>query len=493
VALPASQRARRPMRQTVKSVVAPVGGLNTRDALDAMPPSDAVVLENWYPDTGKVIGRRGMQLFATLGGSIDTLAELNAGAVRQLVAAGNGKLYNAAAGTTLATGFGSNQWQAVNFRANLFLVNGVDAEQVYDGTTVSAAGWTGMAAPAVGIHIFAGRVWLWEPSSQTPYYAGLGNITGAVTAFPLNRVARFGGNLIAMGTLSRDSNEGPQNYCAFVMDTGEVIVYFGTDPATWALVGSYLISPPLSVRSVVGVAGDLALITQTDYAFLSDIMNKGLVQGDNTKMVGALVAAVQAGANLFGWQIIHYPAGKFLMANVPNSDGTYSQHVLNTVTNAWTIFKGWNARSWSLFNDRLYFGAADGNVYLADSGTTDAGAAITLDGRQAWNDFREPFRKRVMIWRPVLQITGNVSYAAGIGYDFVDATLPTPTAIQSGGTQWDVGQWDSFQWFGGAQVQLGWGVSGGTGQAISPRIYIQNESTVSWLRSDFRMESGINL
>ena len=67
------------MRQTRQRVGrkhhvdAPTGGLNTRDSVDNMPPLDAVLLENWYPDLGAVRTRPGFTEHCDSDDLTDTL------------------------------------------------------------------------------------------------------------------------------------------------------------------------------------------------------------------------------------------------------------------------------------------------------------------------------------------------------------------------------------------------------------------------------------
>ena len=57
------------------SFPAPVGGWNTRDSLAAMPPEDAVKLDNLYPTTVDVEIRGGQEDYATtITGTVETLA-----------------------------------------------------------------------------------------------------------------------------------------------------------------------------------------------------------------------------------------------------------------------------------------------------------------------------------------------------------------------------------------------------------------------------------
>lgn len=481
------------MRLSEKSIPSPYTGWNTRDALDAMEPTDATRLDNLFPDVGKVVARNGFTSFATPSGTIETLVELNAGAVRRLVGAGAGNVYDVGQGTTVGTGFGSNRWQSINFSGKLFLVNGTDAGQTYDGTTLSATGFTGPATAPIGIHTFAGRVWGWEANTQTPYYGGLGSITGAMTGFPLSTVSKWGGNLIAMGTLSRDSaSTGPLVYCAFVMSSGEIILYQGTDPATWALQGIYKVGAPLGARGIIRVGGDLAIITVDDYVKLSDVITQGLVVYSRSKVSGALRAATLANSGAFGWDGVLYPRGNRMLFNVPNLDGTYDQHVLNTIIGAWCRFRGMNAKSWSLWNDALYFGGS-GTVYKADTGNTDNGAAIMVDGQPAWTDLGTPARKRVAMARPMIQIVGAATYGFGIGYDFNDPGLITPTTVTAGGSPWDTSIWNVALWSPESLTDEQWRVGGGSGRVVTSRLQASLKTSMSWLQSGYRFESGSSL
>src|SRR5260370_464846 len=124
------------------SVQAPITGWNTRDALDAMEDTDAVTLDNWFPDAGGFAMPHGYVSWATGLGTapappVRTLAEFRFGAIAKLIAACGGAFYDVtsagAVGAALASGFTSDAWQHVAFNSRLFFVNGADTMQVYDG------------------------------------------------------------------------------------------------------------------------------------------------------------------------------------------------------------------------------------------------------------------------------------------------------------------------------------------------------------------------
>lgn len=123
---------------------APIGGLNAHDALAAMPPNDAVVLDNFFPTPSSVELRRGYINWSTaIPNHVETLMPYNApsGASKMFAAAGT-NFYDVTAqgavGGAVVTGLTNARWQHVNFgtTGGLFLaaVNGVDAMRLYDGT-----------------------------------------------------------------------------------------------------------------------------------------------------------------------------------------------------------------------------------------------------------------------------------------------------------------------------------------------------------------------
>lgn len=128
----------------IKSVPAPTGGLNARDAYADMPETDAVVLENMFPMPSYVIPRNGNQIWASgLPGAVGTLSTYSPpSGVRKMFGVSTGSIYdvtaNAAVGSPVVTGLTSSTWQAVNFGAGggqyLVMVNGQDPMLLFNGT-----------------------------------------------------------------------------------------------------------------------------------------------------------------------------------------------------------------------------------------------------------------------------------------------------------------------------------------------------------------------
>lgn len=499
-----ARNAAKQYRALPGSLPSPVGGWNTRDSLDDMPEQDAIVLDNWFPGLGKVSVRPGASQHATgMAGTVETLAEYNAGAVRKLLAAGGGSIYDAsgvgAVGAALLSGMTSNRWQTANFSARQFWVNGSDAPRTFDGATFALSAWTGPADPTklINVAVFKSRLLFAETNKQGFWYpAVVGAVTGALTYFDLSLVTETGGNLLAISTIGV-SEAAPDDLAAFIMTTGEVLLYAGTDPgsaAAWALVGRYRIGAPVNRRAVVRFGGDTMITTQQDHTSLNTwfAAARNGITPPLSKISGAVIGAAGNSA-LFGWQSIVYPRGGKAIFNVPLAAGGFEQHVVNTVTGAWCRYAGLNASCWGLYNDVLYFGAASGVVWKAEAATSDNGVAIACDGQQAWSDMGSPRRKRVSLARPVIESQGAIPYSFGIGYDFEQIIVSASAGAGATGSPWDTSPWDTSPWSPETQITQQWGVQIGSGQSVGMRLKVSALQSVSWLRTDLRYEAGRGL
>lgn len=490
------------------AIPSPGGGWNTRDSFDGMDPLDAVTLDNWFPDAGGGMPlRRGFSVFAEgLGaGHVETLAEFNSGAhpattVNRLVAACDNSLFEIHTGTpaVLGTGFTNDRWQSVNFLGKMFLVNGADTPQIYDGTVIANTAFTGVTqSTLVGVWSYQQRLFFWQNNSTGFYYALLNSISGAVAFYDLASFCPRGGNLIAMTTISYDGGNGVQDYAVFIMSSGDMLVFQGNDPAlinAWVMIGQYRMSPPVSPRAVTSYGGDSFITTFDDHVSLSAMFTalKLGAMPPRSKVSGAVRNAVNANQIGFGWQAIFYPRGRSLIFNIPNTDGSFNQHVCNTglQNQPWCRYVGMNGSCFGLFNDHLYFGAAGGTVYQADTGANDNGNPITGIGQQAWNKIGNANRKRLATVRPVVQAAGGIAYTFEIGFDYQPLNIILPPQTFASGSPWDTSPWDISPWSPEVQIDPSWRVAGGSGTAAGWALVVSTKQPVSWLRTDLRFEGG---
>lgn len=477
------------------NIPAPYGGLNTRDSESNMEPTDAIVLENFIPEQGAVKTRKGFVEYCSLTGNVETLIEHFSGGNRKFLACHNGKISNitnSASIVELGSGYGNNKWQTVEFNGYTLLVNGQDSPLKYDGTslTVNSISPTGGSASSLnGINIFKETVYTWDTNFPYFWHGAVKSISGTFTKFDLSFVCPNGGNLLQMITISRDGGSGVDDYCAFIMSNGYAIVYDGDDPskaADWALVGVYKIGKPISIRSSIKVAGDVAILTNQDFILFSTALQNEGQTTQNTKLSGVISELIQNYENNYGWQVVSYPKKGLIFFNVPISTNTeYHQYGFNTITSAAFKFTGMNGICWGLYNNNLYFGGIN-KVYKADSGYTDNGNYIFCKAQTAYNNLGSSEEKIVNSYRNTLKADGTVIINSIVNFDYGKNFSKQTNSIEAQGAEWDVAEWDVADWSSENQTQNKLVYSSGQGVDVSMKIETNLKGQqVSWYRTDY--------
>jgi hypothetical protein len=136
----------------VKSIMAPTGGVNARDAIAEMPPTDALILDNWFPTPSYVVVRNGSQTWASgMAAPVETCAAYNGTSARKLFSFAGGKIFDTtvqgAVGAAVVSALNSSRWQTAMFNAGggnvLLCVDGADSPLRYDGAVQGGVEITG--------------------------------------------------------------------------------------------------------------------------------------------------------------------------------------------------------------------------------------------------------------------------------------------------------------------------------------------------------------
>lgn len=493
-----------------QNVVAPVGGWNARDAESEMDSRDAIELDNWYPWTSYVELRPGYSTHSTgVGtGAVETLASYVYGDTKKLLAFGSGEIYDAtdtgAVGAALADGFSSNRWQTVNFGGYLLMVNGQDQPQKYDGTTVSSNTWTGTGLSSddslFGIHVFKNRLFLWQQDSQDFWYGAIDEITGTLTKFPLGGVAQLGGNIVAMGSWTRDAGDGADDVAVFMLSSGQVMIYQGTDPGdpdAWALIGIFNMGPLLGVRSLTKLGADLLLATVDGYTTISKIQTMDRNQNNylvSDKISGEVVKVTNLYKQNWGWQTLYYPQKSMLIVNVPISTNVqYVQHVLNVKTGAWCRFTDIDMRCMAMHDNKMYFGSGSGYVFEFGNSTSDNGNNINASMRTAYKYFGgRGSNKHYKMVRPVFSANGVLPVSLALSVDDNQQTASyISSGVTSSGAEWDVALWDDAEWGDDVTRRASWQSVTGVGQSASLNMRVSTRAqTVRVFSFDYLYEKA---
>lgn len=504
---------RRKVSQSI-SVPAPIGGWNMRDPIANMPVTDAVVMDNVFPDTAYCSLRKGYSAASPVVGKIDTVMEWAGPAESHLIVAASAsapvvyRIESTATASAQLTGLSNKRLQNTMFGTPagsfLYIVNGENLPRFYNGTVWATSSLTGSMTGNGGTFKYVmahqQRLFFAEANSLDVWYLPVNQIHGTCSRLPLGSLARKGGRIVAIGSWTLDGGSGMDDQAVFVTSEGEVFIYQGTDPAsadTWALVGVYSIGRPIGDRSLVKLAGDL-IVTCEDGAFP---LSKALISSQAAPSVAltdkirqAFKDAADFSRNAFGWQATLYPRGKMLVFNVPtNEDQESAQFVMNTLTGAWCKFLGLNAFSWGLFEGNLYFGGLD-RLYIADYGYSDNGLPIQSDMLPAFNYFGSPGQqKHFKLARPVFLAGTNLTPALAMCTDFqIRSPSSTPSYSAGGsGPEWDAVFWDESDWGGSSIVYKAWQSAPGIGISGSLRIVTAaSGAAVSIASIDYLFETG---
>lgn len=488
----------------------PVKGWSTKRSLAEMGSEFAVKLQNGFPDTNEVVIRPGYTAHATgLGAAVESLIDYTPRTgTGVLFGAAGSNIYNVTAsgavGGAVVTSRTNARFQHVNIGTSggqfLFICNGADTPQVYDGSTWGDTTLTGpTVANVVWCNVHQRRLWIGEVNSLTAYYGAANAITGSFTAFPLYGVFKLGGYLMGMLTWTRDGGAGADDVACFVTSEGEVAVYSGIDPsasATWELVGVFRIGRPVGRRFFAKFGGDAILITQNGIVPLSAILPVDAAQARavavSDEIDSEVSGAVRSYGATYGWQPFIYPRRNMAIFNAPITSATAQQFVFNTLSKAASLFTGINAVCWGLIGETAYFGTSGGSTFKFDSGVSDNGTAIATDWVQGFSDFGMPgVRKAFKMVDVIFSANGEPNAALDICLDYKLIAAATVGAPVVTGDLWDTMLWDTGKWAASDEIFRGFRGVAGIGRSGALRIRTSSTTlSMAWQGTQFIFVPG---
>lgn len=501
----------------VASLPAPVGGWNARDSLANMEPTDAVTLENLFPQTSNVVLRGGYAEHATgLGGQVQSLMVYNSGATVKMfgAAATSLAIYDVTAagavGAAVVSSIANAKYEYINVTTAaggyLYAVNGADAPLLYNGTTwvsvtaISTIAITGVTTTNLSnIQLFKNRVWFLEKDTLKAWYLPTNAVGGAAQALDMSAIAKQGGSLINMDAWTIDAGYGVDDQLVFITSNGEVIVWRGTDPASassWALAGIWKLGAPVGNRCMLKYGGDLLVLTTDGLLPLAQALQSSRLDPRvalSNKISGAISLATQNYKSNFGWEIVFSPENNAVWINVPVAVGQQEQYVMNTITQSWCKFTNWDANCFGFYDNQPYFGGS-GTVYKAwNSNYKDDTANIATNSLQAFNYFESRgVQKYFTRARPSLFTDGLPEIFLGVNVDFnVQDTAAAISAPVSVVGLWDSGLWDSALWGAGLQITNNW--QGITGIGYCAALQFKSASSglqIEWAATDVVFQGG---
>lgn len=406
------------------------------------------------------------------------------------------------------TGMTNNRWQPAQIATAggnfLYLFNGVDDPQLYDGTSWQAVNSGSAPIAITGVTtstlvqgcVFKNRLFMVERASSRVWYLPVSSIGGTAVAFDLGAIFQRGGYLVGMYTWTIDAGSGADDHAVFISSEGEVVVYSGNDPSTaanWNMVGLFYLGKPIGRRCAVKFGGDLLIICETGVmplgrSLLSSAIDRRASIVD--KIQNSVNAAVTQYRNNFGWELCVHPKQNALILNIPA--GQNYQFVQNSISEAWTKFTGWNAITFADTQQGLLYGDSD-SIKHAWEGKVDGETMVVADALQSFQSFGSPAENKYFTMvRPFLRSDGAPSILYAINGDYAPQE---PTGVLSfsppTGMIWGQMVWGSMTWGGEFRQLGGWNTVGGVYYAAALRMKVQsNASTVEWASTSFVFQPG---
>lgn len=520
---PKSATKKRPQanNQDVSTVPAPVGGLNVRDPISNMPPTDAYDLSNWIPQQYGLKMRKGYSEWGSHVAATETksimpyfpsavsitsapsfitgpttmpgkLFCVDDAGIYDITSSGPiGAAVQALSGTDEA-----GRMSHANFSnaAGSWLVccSETDGYFTYDGTTwVKVAMGVGPTEVSVGdptkfvqCCLWKRRIWFVERNSSKVWYLAADALYGVAAALDLGPLLKKGGGIAWIANWTIDAGEGIDDFLVICSENGEIIIYKGTDPAsatTFAQVGRWDVGLiPKGRKGFCQIGGDLLVLSTLGIAPISYITRGGAQilaasQKDYTSKITRLFTRdLSQTYNEYGWSMTISGREGVLIVTVPDSQVSASrQYAMNVESGAWTKFDNMDMRCLQEMAGWMFFGDSIGTVWLAFYGYTDkqllngyVGDAIVGVLQPAFSPFGQSAQLKqfkmahisfLATVTPGLAVNMNVDFTSY--YPNSSPVLPSSPAA----ALWDSGIWDESVWGGDPVPVAIWTVTPGIG------------------------------
>ena len=444
----------------------PYGGLDLVSPIDNMEPIYALELINITPTASAPEVRKGYTLNATItgGAPVNTLRALPLqSGVDRLVAMSGASIWDIAAGVatnvTGTTPLTSSNCSTEIFSNRMFICNGVDTVQVYNGATTVDSTFTGVTlSTLVTVSSYKKRLYFVKKNTFQLWYGATSAVGGsALTLEELESIFSKGGYLLFAGSYTNQTAQTSADLFFACSSEGEIAFYAGSDPTDWVLVAKFYIGKPLGYNSFMRINQDVWILTQQGIVPVS-----ALFQADPQQALlsvsGKINPLISQAANLFPfsyrWHGVFFPAGNKVLIQVPTSETSTTMLVWDMDTKGWTRYvldDLGNAISMAMADKSLYYSGSTGKVFNADTGQNDNGNPINFTLRSAFSFYgaRGNF-KAFKDCRPLLKTQRGQSFVLGLDTDFkklpnTDTITSTPGTTTAWGAPW------GSPWSGGSE------------------------------------------
>ncbi|MDR2427061.1 MAG: hypothetical protein LBD46_07805 [Endomicrobium sp.] len=502
------------------TIPCPTGGLNLRDNVANMNPNDAIIMDNFIPYETYIEQRPGYREIIETSTLAESLIPYEVADIHELLVGMSGKLYifNPTSPTPqlklIKENLINNKWQSTLYKERLFIVNGQDLPQVYDGNEIVNAPFYPISdIPPLNLQslflvtIFKNRLFFAQKDSLKLWYTqDAGNISGPLVCFDLSQVATKGGKIAAIANWTQQGGQGQNNLFIVVTNQGECFIYDGTDPSdmeAWALRGIYNIPSVIGINNNTQLAGNVILITKDGYFPLSAVLSVAFASNAvafSDKINGEF-KTLKNSFDLADWQILYLNSKDLMIINVPLNNYKSIQHVMNCRSGAWCKFTGINIKSIAPLGSDVYFCGYDQNkldgslkpaIFRLFDGLSDNGKPIMSYCQSAYTDFGYPQLKRWGTLKIIQFSESKINYQINFSVDY--STPISSSDVYNNviiETPWDQAVWDISHWAQEENIYQSITIINGkpgVKGSIGIRL-IKNSSTFKWLSNIITFET----
>ena len=293
---------------------------------------------------------------------------------------------------------------------------------------------------------FKNRVWWIEDGAPILWYGNLYSPGGSLYPFDVGAAGGDAGEIAALGKLSHDGGDGPNDYLVCLFRSGRALIYRGNNPnrkESFGLVTRIFVGEPIGDRCLFPYGGDLLATTKLGIIAISRRMSgAGLSESDfiTDAVRGLWEDAVRRYGRDPGWEGLVYPDGSSILVNIPDprEDPEYGagvQLVLDTTQKGWCVYQGMDAGAWAAYEGDVYF-AHRNEPHVAraevEGASTDSGRPIRMRWDTAYSHMPNPGQwgvseggegvvKRLHGLLPQIEaLGGTVELEVGAQFDFDD-------------------------------------------------------------------------
>ena len=384
---------------------------------------------------------------------------------------------------------------------------------IFDGTDWTEGNFTGnpkpLATDLVQITEWQGRIWFVERNTARAWFLDPLALTGDITPFDVGSRFKKGGHLVQNTTWTLDDGAGMDDRFVMLSSSGDVLVWVGTDPTTAAdmtLQGRWVVGAvPEGRRAMSDWGGDVAILSSLGVTLISSLLSSDTTLVGDAFLTYNITRYIRAEMDKtideFGWSIELVPTEGVAVITVPKPPFTSRepiQFVVNTITDAWCMFRGLDMVCQEKNNTGYYFGTHDGRAMKYEGAVDNANLAgdsslpinfsmlthyTNLGSAGTW--------KRPQFIRPSWVAAAEPVYNVQIRYDHDISELGiSPPFTTHDIALWDQAIWDRDVWAGTAQSYLETVGVDGMGRYLA--VAIRGEATVetSYIGADLMLDSG---